>query len=218
MKIGPTDAQKRERRLDWRLAEASSLGDLKFSRSDEVVWVHAEKLVSQAGDAFVEGTHPLQLLTDNNAQSPGIEKGNRVKATAPWSSRSSPPRPPIFRRSSRSQLKRLLLLRRSIERKGYKFDPQDEHATPLYYLLTGESIGEDEQAFRVVVRGGQHRVVVLISLGWRLIPLRATRSVAREINIRDCAIWPQVANGRYTKESAKSFFEQFFSGTTKGLN
>ena len=102
-------------------------------------------------------------------------------------------------------LHRMAQIQDSVRRKGYR--PEESAAGHL----RGECFvhGDD---FRVIVGSGKHRMVALLALGWREVPVQfGPPKVPVIVRRREVDQWPGVRGGTHTREEALAEFDGIFS-------
>jgi len=110
---------------------------------------------------------------------------------------------PVDKNYINSEIDRTLRLLRSIEKKGYRSKASTD---PIRgYLL----INEDQ--YRFVVKGGQHRVAVLSALGFDEVDVTWQPNWPRIIIKDHSKWWPHVRDGSIDVHRALDEFDRFFS-------
>ena len=114
---------------------------------------------------------------------------------------------PTSESKGRMELERLRRLVQSISTRGYRRH-SDRDGDITGHLLVSE-VGETV----VSLFGGLHRAAVLAAMGEPTIPVRLHFTTISRANYEaDILKWPNVANGLYSQEAAKSIFRSYFSG------
>lgn len=111
--------------------------------------------------------------------------------------------------------RRLARLYDSISRDGFRPESSlARYPTGFCFVRDGD--------YRVSIGSGKHRVLVMLALGWPKIPLELGPPKLPVITQREeVDQWPNVANGRYTRDQAVRRFDDIFrqrhpSGWQKG--
>ncbi|NBG89526.1 hypothetical protein [Isachenkonia alkalipeptolytica] len=106
------------------------------------------------------------------------------------------------------ELNRLKVVYNSISKKGYKSKHSDE--INGYFL-------KNEDVYRFIVLGGNHRVPVLSAMGYEYIPVKFRSNYPRVIDIKNVKEWPHVKSGEMSENIAREIFMTFFNSEKKKL-
>ena len=109
---------------------------------------------------------------------------------------------PISEKVLNLEVNRIMNLKNSIEKKGFKPSKRHGHIGAIVLLRS------DDTWKWYVENGGQHRAPVLSALGYKDIPIR----VWKIINEDDASIWPNVVSGLYTESEALKIFDNVCKG------
>ena len=113
------------------------------------------------------------------------------------------------------EMKRLDLLRKSVEKSGFRVVGGD-HIRFGELLINDEASGQID--YRVGVSGGEHRTSLLSHLGWQLIPMVPNEGLRwREVRLSNLRHWPGVLDGTFSEDAARQFFLAHFRSTTDRL-
>ncbi|MDI5985629.1 hypothetical protein QLQ85_12600 [Halomonas sp. M4R5S39] len=105
---------------------------------------------------------------------------------------------PVADEKGQLEYRRLVDLYRSIDEVGYERGQGD---------ITGVVLRRGPD-YRVVVKGGNHRLAALSMLGWRTAPIRLAQLEVVDADHVDA--WPQVRDGIWDRESALRYFNRLF--------
>lgn len=83
------------------------------------------------------------------------------------------------------------------------------HAGDAGGSINGQIFYKNNDDFRFVISGGNHRTAVLAHLGWKLIHVHQVAGF-HPVRLGDLAQWPGVVDGRFKEETARAMFEAFF--------
>lgn len=100
---------------------------------------------------------------------------------------------------------RMARLYDSVRKTGYR-----PEISPAGHLRGGCFLHDGD--FRVFVSSGKHRVVALLALGWKSIPVQlGPPKVPPMVRRREVDEWPGVRGGTHTREEALAEFDGIFS-------
>ena len=109
---------------------------------------------------------------------------------------------PVSLRKVELEYSKLITVRKSIERHGYRPD--------LYGDIDGYFMLNDDGDYRFFVRGGKHRAAVLASLGQTWMPVSFKRDWPRAVRLSDSRNWPMVLSGHISESVAREVFTNYF--------
>jgi hypothetical protein len=108
---------------------------------------------------------------------------------------------PVSKDKIALEMRRLENLLQSVRTKGYR--PRHGRGIRGHFMRFNGK-------YRFFVRGGKHRAAVLVSLGWRKIPVRFCPGWPRIVDHDEAVSWPLVRTGVVRMEDAQSAFRRYF--------
>lgn len=218
----------------------ASLHELRTARPGDVLWVPLENIRSVLAGAYSwEQNHYVRYLRDgavslqrfydfhqprNPMEMLFLETGDADDAVStsteklwdpPWqrlrvfSSAQVLDNQwfgPVSSKRFDEEIRRTNEVLQSITESGLWFKNWDNIS---YWLLVLDS-DEGEPQYRVILADGNHRVAVLVHLGWRMIPMEPLMDFVGEVRLSDIEEWPGVLDGTYSIHSAEKYFRAFF--------
>lgn len=120
---------------------------------------------------------------------------------------------PVSSKKCTLEAKRLKNVLKSVNENGYVPESFGDH--PRGFLLVDDI--SSPATHRFLITGGQHRVATLSWLNFTEILVTIESSVPREIKISEIDIWPGVASGIFSQESAYKIFYSYFRDENTNL-